>query len=71
LRFGNFAVRKSRCRKIESKIRGQVLNLAIDSFGRLLTAALILGEQTTPVAGDHGVEVADRRVHFDRVSLTR
>jgi hypothetical protein len=28
-----------------------------------LTATLNLGDQTTPVAGDHGVEIVDRRVH--------
>src|SRR6185437_11979922 len=28
-----------------------------------LTATLNLGEQATPVAGDHRVEVVDRRVH--------
>ena len=29
-----------------------------------LTATLHLGEQATPVAGDHGVEIVDRRVHI-------
>ena len=34
------------------------------SLSRLVwTATLNLGEQATPVAGDHGVEVVDRRVH--------
>jgi hypothetical protein len=28
-----------------------------------LMSTLHLGEQATPVAGDHGVEVVDRRVH--------
>ena len=28
-----------------------------------MPATLNLGEQATPVAGDHGVEVVDRRVH--------
>jgi len=28
-------------------------------------ATLHLGEQATPVAGDHGVEVVERRVHVD------
>jgi len=33
-------------------------------LGGYLTATLNLGEQATPMAGDHGVEVVDRRVPF-------